>query len=200
MVLTIMVYGPYTTDYLRNGAYCCEGYVFPPVSLIKFNAVKSISTEPQMIQGFKFILILSIATLFLGAISLTGQVLPSHNGAAAMDGQMPQMQENDTPSFLLTVNPLKAHARPGDPVDCAVTIEPRNGFEDPVYLWLEVDAGPVFKGTYNAGVMNPPYPRTYEYRVVIPPKSPAPLTVYGTLSAVGGGYTEEVDLVLFIEK
>ena len=80
-----------------------------------------------------------------------------------------------------------------------VLITPENGFDQPVELELVVDAGAAFRGTYNAGVMNPPFPRTYEYRVVVPLQAPAPLTVNGTLRGTGGGHSEEVHLVLFIE-
>jgi hypothetical protein len=61
-----------------------------------------------------------------------------------------------------------------------------------------VDAEPVFRGSYNAGVLKPPYPGTYEYRVVVPPQAPAPLTVRGILIAEGGGNREVVRLVLYI--
>jgi hypothetical protein len=56
----------------------------------------------------------------------------------------------------------------------------------------------VFRGSYNAGVLKPPYPGTYEYRVVVPPQAPAPLTVRGILIAEGGGNREVVRLVLYI--
>ena len=99
----------------------------------------------------------------------------------------------------MIVTPASARARPGDPVDCEVTILPENGFNEPVELQLEVDAGPVFRGTYDAGVMKPPFPRSFEYRVVVPSQAPAPLTVNGTLRAKGGGHSEEVELALVIE-
>jgi hypothetical protein len=152
-----------------------------------------------MNPGMRIIILISAAVMFLVAFSLSGQVLPIYDGSPEHDGQLLPGPANASPPFAITVIPTKAHARPGDPVDCEVLITPYNGFHKPVELELEVDAGPVFRGTYNAGLMNPPYPRTFEYRVVVPVQSPAPLIVNGTLRAKGGRYVDEVDLVLYIE-
>lgn len=154
-----------------------------------------------MYPGVRIIILIfiSAAILVTAALSLSGQVLPLHDAPGALNQQNQSDPAHPGPSFLMTVTPTKAHARPGDPVDCEVLITPENGFDEPVALELEVDAGPVFRGTYNAGVMHPPYPRIYEYRVVVPSQAPAPLTVNGTLRARGGGHSEEVALALFIE-
>jgi len=152
-----------------------------------------------MIPGIRIVILISTAILVIVAFSLSGQVHPLQDRPAVMKEQVPSGLENAMPSFIMTVTPTKAHARPGDPVDCEVTITPQNGFDEPVELQVEVNAGPVFRGTYNAGVMKPPYPRTYEYRVVVPLQAPAPLTVNGTLRGRGGEYSQEVELVLFIE-
>jgi hypothetical protein len=142
---------------------------------------------------------ISAAILVTVALSLSGQVHPPFDKPEVMVQKNASDPAIPGPSFLMTVTPTNAHARPGDPVDCEVLITPLNGFDEPVALELEVDAGPVFRGTYNAGVMYPPYPRTYEYRVVVPSQAPAPLTVNGTLRARGGGHSDEVALALFIE-
>jgi hypothetical protein len=152
-----------------------------------------------MNSGIRTIILISAAILVIVAFSLSGQVIPHSYEPEPMKQQNASDPANPVPSFILTVMPIKAYARPGDPVDCEVRITPLNGFDEPVELQLEVNAGPVFRGTYNAGVMKPPYPRTYEYRVVVPSQAPAPLTVNGTLRGSGGGHSEEVELVLFIE-
>jgi hypothetical protein len=152
-----------------------------------------------MNPGVRTVIFISAAILVIVAFSLSGQVHPIQDRPPVMNEEVPSGLKNDTAPFSLTVIPAKAHAKPGDPVDCEVMITPQNGFNEPVELQLEVDAGPVFRGTYNAGVMNPPYPRTYKYRVVVPLQAPAPLIVNGTLRAMGGGHSESVDLVLFIE-
>ena len=153
-----------------------------------------------MSPGVRGVIIASAAILILVAISLSGQVLPL-SGIGSPDTvstSSPPPRTSQESSFILTVIPAEARARPGDPGDCAVTITPQGEFNEPVSLQLDVDAGTVFKGSYNAGVMKPPYPRTYEYRVVVPSQAPAPLTVRGTLSAEGGGHREVADLVLYI--
>lgn len=141
----------------------------------------------------------SITLLILIAASVSDPVIPrpgEQNTAGVPDpGRTFQDPES---SFSLTVVPVTAVARPGDPVDCTVTITPRGEFHEPVFLELEVNTDPVFRGRYFAGVMNPPFPKTYSYRVVVPPKSPAPLIVQGTLTAEGGGHREVVELELSI--
>jgi hypothetical protein len=149
----------------------------------------------------RVIIIASAAMLIIVAFSLSGQVLPlsgDQNGIASPGS--PPITTGTPPesSFIITVIPAQTSARPGDPVDYSVTITPQGGFDEPISLQLEVDAEPVFQGSYNAGVLKPPYPGTYEYRVVVPPQAPAPLTVRGTLTAEGGGYRAVEDLVLYI--
>jgi len=153
-----------------------------------------------MYSRVRVIIIISASIIFLIAFSLSGQVLPVNDKLPEYDRELSSEPDNTSPIFSITVTPTEAHAHPGDPVDCEVLITPYNGFEEPVELELEVDAGPVFRGTYNAGTMNPPYPKTYKYRVVVPEKSPAPIMVKGTLKAKGGGNLDKVDLVLYIES
>ena len=129
------------------------------------------------------IILISAAILVTAALSLSGQVLLPYDEPEVLNQQNGTDPAHPAPSFSLTVTPATAHARPGDPVDCEVLIVPQNGFNESVALSLEVDAGAVFRGTFDAGVMNPPYPRTYEYRLVVPAKAPAPVTVHGTLRA-----------------
>jgi hypothetical protein len=167
---------------------------------VKFNAEKMVGTIPPMNSGIRVVILISAAVLVIVAFSLSGQLLPHPDEAGGLNQQNLSDPAHPAPSFIMTVTPAIAHARPGDPVDCEVLIVPQNGFNESVALHLEVDAGAVFRGTYDAGVMKPPYPRTYEYRVVVPSQAPAPLTVNGTLRAIGGGHSEEVDLVLYIES
>jgi hypothetical protein len=141
--------------------------------------------------------------LILVTFSLSGQVLPlsgEQKSSMSPDPGSTSSPSNGTSresSFIITVIPAEAFARPGDPVDYTVIITPQGGFHEQISLQLDVDAKPVFKGSYNAGMLKPPYPGTYEYRVVVPPQAPAPLTVRGTLAAEGGGHREVVYLVLY---
>ena len=135
---------------------------------VKFNAEKIASTIPPMNSGIRVVILISAAVLVIVAFSLSGQVLPHSDEPGGLTQQNLSDPAHPAPSFIMTVTPATAHARPGDPVDCEVLIVPQNGFNESVALQLEVDAGAVFRGTYDAGVMKPPFPRTYEYRVVVP--------------------------------
>jgi hypothetical protein len=157
-----------------------------------------------MSPGVRVIIIVTAAMLILATFLLSGQVLPLSGEQKSIGSPDPASispLRNGTTresSFIITVVPDEAFARPGDPVDYTVIITPQGGFHEPIALQLDVDAKPVFKGSYNAGVLKPPYPGTYEYRVVVPPQAPAPLTVRGILVAEGGGHRDVVDLVLYI--
>lgn len=144
----------------------------------------------------------SMTILVLMAVSLSGQILPwsgEQTIAGLSDrGSVFPVTSDPESSFTLTVVPVDAAARPGDMVDYTVTIVPLGEFHEPVTLALQVEAEPVFRGRYDAGVMNPPFPKTYEYRVVVPPQAPAPLTVRGILIAEGGGHRDVVELELSI--
>jgi hypothetical protein len=166
---------------------------------VKFNAVKAQILKQPMNSGIRIIVLISASIVVIVAFSLSGQVHPIFDGPTGLDQPDVSGPPNPLPSFHMTVTPTEVRARPGDPIDCEVLIQPENGFNESVDLELEVDAGPVFGGTYHAGVMKPPYPKTYKYRVVVPQQAPAPLTVNGTLRATGGGHSERVDLALFIE-
>ncbi|NYT17923.1 MAG: hypothetical protein GKC06_07990 [Methanomicrobiales archaeon] len=155
-----------------------------------------------MSPGVRVILIASAAMLIIVAISFSGQVLPLY-GIRSPDTASHSLVGTGTSresSFILTVIPAEARARPGDPVDYTVIITPQGGFHEPISLELDIDAEPVFKGSYNAGVLKPPYLSSYEYRVVVPPQAPAPLTVRGTLTAEGGDQRNMVELVLYITQ
>ena len=152
----------------------------------------------------RFILIASVAMLIIVTFSLSAQVLPlpgeqkSIGSPGSASNYSPSTGMSQESSFIITVIPAETSARPGDPVDYTVIITPQGEFNEPISLQLDVHAEPVFKGSYNAGVLKPPFPGTYEYRVVVPPQAPAPLTVRGALTAKGGVHREVVDLVLFI--
>ncbi len=154
-----------------------------------------------MHPGVRIVFFASITLLVLMAASLSEPVLPwsgeQKTPGTSGSGSIPGIPDPES-SFTLTVVPVEVRARPGDPVDCAVTITPRGEFHEPVSLRFDVDARPVFKGRYDAGVMNPPFPKTYEYRVVVPPQTPAPLLVRGTLTAEGGGHRDVVELEITI--
>jgi hypothetical protein len=153
-----------------------------------------------MSPSVRIIILIIASIIFLIVFSNSSQLIPISDTSSEHKDRLSTEPGNASPLFSITVTPTEAHAHPGDSVDCDVLITPFNGFDEPVALELEVDAGPVFRGTYHAGTMTPPYPKTYEYRVNIPEQSPAPVTVNGTLIAKGGGYSDEVELVLFIES
>jgi len=102
------------------------------------------------------------------------------------------------PSFTLIVTPVEARARPGDTIRYTLSIEPKGGFDQPVALRLDVSALFLYHNSFDLGTVSPPYPTTLEYSFVVPGEVPGGITVKGVLSAEGGGYSDEQDLVLLV--
>ncbi len=167
---------------------------------VKFNAVKIAGTIPPMNSGIRVVILISAAVLVIVAFSLSGQVLPHPDEPGGLNQQNLSDPAHPAPSFIMTVTPATAHARPGDPVDCEVLIVPQNGFNESVALHLEVDAGAVFRGTYDAGVMKPPYPKNLRVPGCCPVSGAGSSHGTRNLTGIGGGHSEDVDLVLYIES
>lgn len=102
------------------------------------------------------------------------------------------------PSFTLIVTPVEARAKPGDTILYVMAIEPKGGFDEPVSLRLEVNALLLYRESFDLGDIDPPFPKTIEYRFVVPSEVPGGITVKGHLTAEGGGHKEEQDLILQI--
>lgn len=153
-----------------------------------------------MAPGVRYIIIGSAALLLIVTFALSGQVLPLHGEQWITKPSSSADITEPIPGFSITVTPVETQARPGDPLDYELTVFPDEGFDKPITLTIDIESDPVFRGSYDMGVLRVPYPGPYRYRVVVPEVAPAPLTVRGTLHARGGGHEEEVDLVLFIVK
>ena len=90
-----------------------------------------------MNTGIRIVILISAAVLVVVAFSLSGQVLPHSDEHEALNQQNLSDPAHPAPSFILTVTPATAHARPGDPVDCEVLIVPQNGFNESVSTTTE---------------------------------------------------------------
>ncbi len=114
------------------------------------------------------------------------------------------------PSFTLIVTPVEVRAKPGDAILYVMAIEPMGGFDESVSLRLEVNALLLYRESFEVnalllyresfdlGDIDPPFPKTIEYRFVVPSEVPGGITVKGHLTAEGGGHKEEQDLILQI--
>jgi hypothetical protein len=102
------------------------------------------------------------------------------------------------PSFTLLVTPVEARARPGDTIRYTLSIVPKGGFDQTVSLHLDVSALFLYRNSFDLGTVSPPFPTTLEYSFTVPNDVPGGIIVKGVLSAEGGGYREEQDLVLIV--
>jgi hypothetical protein len=151
-----------------------------------------------MTPGVRYIIIGSAALLIIVTFALSGQVLPLSEQQWITKPRSSSDITGPAPKFVIIVTPLETQAHPGDPLNYELTVIPDEGFYEPISLQIDIVSVPVFRGSYDLGVLKPPYPGPYKYRVVVPEQAPAPLTVKGTLHARGGDHLEVVELVLFI--
>jgi hypothetical protein len=102
------------------------------------------------------------------------------------------------PKFSLLVTPVEARAPPGGTILYSITVEPKGGFDDRIALRLDVSSLFFYRESFDLGTIDPPYPKTFEYRFVVPGDIPSGITVKGVLSGNGGGYRDAIDLLLLI--
>jgi hypothetical protein len=102
------------------------------------------------------------------------------------------------PAFRLLVTPVEARVRPGDTIVYSLTVEPEGGFDEPVSLSLDVRALFLYQESFDLGTIDPPFPKTLDYRFVVPSDVPAGITVSGVLTGEGGEYQDSVSLILII--
>jgi len=99
----------------------------------------------------------------------SGMQVPSHQG-----------------SFVFSISPIEAQAKPGESVTYVMDILPSGGFNDTVHVTLVVSALFVTQN-YDLGTYGPPFPRRIEYPVTVPGSIPSGITLEGKITAEGGG-------------
>ena len=100
-------------------------------------------------------------------------------------------------SFSISVDPEKTTAKPGDEVSFIIDITASAGFNDSITLVLEVEALSYYD-IYDLGIVDPPYPKQFQYTVTLPDEIPASVTAYGTITAssMDQTITEEVQITI----
>ncbi|MDN7025330.1 hypothetical protein FGU65_10565 [Methanoculleus sp. FWC-SCC1] len=113
---------------------------------------------------------------------------------------MPQSRTQG--SFSLTISPRTVTARPGETILYRVSVQPEDGFREPVYLAVSATAlnGAISRSS-NLGTISPPYGAVTR-EIVIPNLPPlvSGTTVDATITAVGGGTVRTQHLQLVIES
>jgi hypothetical protein len=99
--------------------------------------------------------------------------------------------------FSVSVDPEKTTAEPGDEVTYTIDITASSGFTDSITLVLEVEA-PSYYDIRDLGILDPPYPKQFQYTVTLPEEVPASVTAFGTLTASSMDHTvtEEVQITI----
>ena len=95
--------------------------------------------------------------------------------------------------YSISVEPQEASAEPGDTIDFTVTINADPGFEDSIYIELEVTAL-TYSEIYFSETIFPPYPVDYEYSFMVPEDAPKSVTVTGIIRGVSGDYLVEEEV------
>ena len=102
------------------------------------------------------------------------------------------------PGFTVTVSPVQATASRGETVTYRMAIEAQNCFAEPIHM--ELVAGVLFLSqTYDLGIQDPPYPKSFEYPFQVPDTLPPGVIVNGIVRSTGGGMTRENTLSLTVQ-
>lgn len=90
--------------------------------------------------------------------------------------------------FSISVDPEKTTAKPGDEVTFTIDITASSEFTDYITLVLEVEA-PSYYDVRDLGILDPPYPKQFQFTVTLPEEVPASVTAFGTLTASSMDHT-----------
>lgn len=148
------------------------------------------------------VLVLVAATLVYGGGTL--QKPPPDAAYSGQNGSAGDvMRQNQTQGFFsLTIAPRTVTARPGETVLYQVSVQPEDGFREPVYLAVSATAlnGAISRSS-NLGMISPPYGEVI-HEIVVPDLPPlvSGTTVDATITAAGGGTVRTQHLQLVIES
>jgi hypothetical protein len=95
--------------------------------------------------------------------------------------------------YSITVEPLESSAEPGDILEYTVTINAEPGFEESIYIELEVSAL-TYNEIYFSDVVDPPYPIDYDFVFEVPEDAPRSITVTGIIRGISGDYDVEEEV------
>ena len=95
--------------------------------------------------------------------------------------------------YSINVEPIETSAEPGDLIEYTVTINADPGFEDSIYIELEVSAL-TYSEIYYSAVVDPPYPVDYNFDFTVPEDAPRSITVTGIIRGVSGDYQVEEEV------
>ncbi len=127
------------------------------------------------------------------------QATPAETGEAAPSpAPVPNPSPSGPPGFTVTITPAQTTAQRGETVTYQITIEPQNGFSEPIHMEL-VASVLFFRQTYDLGTQEPPYPKTFDYAFTVPGSLPSGATVSGVVTSTGGGISREDQLSLTVQ-
>jgi hypothetical protein len=173
--------------------------------------------SPQMFSGRMLLAIgiiclavlIGIAAAFVSGIPDTDapplRTLPATAGPtpgstiASPAGEVPLPDSTSPPSFSVSIDPVITSARPGDTVRYRMRINADEGFREPVHLELRVKALLFYAETYDLGTYAPPFPRTGEYPVIVPPHVPSGIRINGLLVATSPTQEQEQAITVLIQ-
>ena len=100
--------------------------------------------------------------------------------------------------YSITAEPEKTSAAPGDLKEYTITINAEPGFEDSIYLEVEITAL-TYNELYMIDVVDPPYPVEYNYVFEVPEDVPADVTATGIIRGISGDYVVEEEVTIDIK-
>jgi len=101
--------------------------------------------------------------------------------------------------YRISVEPAQLTAALGDVIEYSVCINADPGFEESIYIELEVSAL-TYSEVYFSETVYGPYPMNYDYTFEVPEDAPGGVTVTGIIRGISGDYIIEEEVTIKIRS
>ncbi|MDD5473439.1 MAG: FecR domain-containing protein [Candidatus Methanoperedens sp.] len=96
--------------------------------------------------------------------------------------------------FTVEISPMEMTVNPGDSMRFTLTVVPEGDFNEPVEIYVKIDALGQEKNLGRVKIINPPY-KPYVFESAVPGEIPKGTTITGYVTAKGGGLERDAGTV-----
>ncbi|MGB8216360.1 MAG: hypothetical protein WCE94_03570 [Candidatus Methanoperedens sp.] len=119
-------------------------------------------------------------------------ISPTYTPAISATG--PQVTTSGARDFAIGISPTSLTVNPGDTLRLTLTVMPSGGFNEPVDIYVKVSALGQERDLGKVTTIYPPY-QPFVFENPVPSEIPKGTTIYGYVTAKGGGLEHNADTV-----
>jgi len=99
--------------------------------------------------------------------------------------------------FSIDITPKTATVKAGDSITYHIQVNASSDFNDAISFTLDVSVA-TYNASFNLGIVNPPYPKEFNFSFNSPSETPATVTGIAVVKGTSGSYvqTETVQLTI----